>query len=178
MFSPESKSFFARLIRRISCSLSLFISCRLRHLGFASWWHPSITLVLRVTGYSLWLQFLTLTLISFPLTIYNACYPCVLYALHLLRKLWLLVWIFNPLSHAFVPVLHTGNQSCFVALWSRLDALFIVTPARGSSYRLSLGADVRGALLHTAAGGLGFFLAPLPVAVDVGEATLWITRFS
>ena len=45
-------------------------------------------------------------------------------------------------------------------------------PASRSSYHLSLGVDVRGALLLAAVGGLGFFLAPSPVAADVGEALL------
>ena len=45
-------------------------------------------------------------------------------------------------------------------------------PASGSSYRLSLGVDVRGQLLLAAVGSLGFFLAPPPVAADVGEALL------
>ena len=57
----------------------------------------------------------------------------------------------------------TGNQSFFV----QLDALFIVMPASGSSYRLSFGVDGRGALLLAAVGGLGFFLAPPPVAADL-----------
>ena len=52
-------------------------------------------------------------------------------------------------------------------------------PASGSSYRLSLGVDVRGALLLAAVGNLSFFLAPPPVAVDIGEALLFcIARFS
>ena len=37
------------LLCHISCSLSLFISCRLGRLGFASWWRASVPA--GVTGY-------------------------------------------------------------------------------------------------------------------------------
>ena len=52
-------------------------------------------------------------------------------------------------------------------------------PASGSSYLLSLGVDVRGALLLATVDSLVYFLAQPPVAADIGAALLLcIAQFS
>ena len=64
-----------------------------------------------------------------------------------------------------------ANFSFFVAFRS-LAALFIVTPASGSSYRLLLGADVCGGPRCSPQLAAWVFLASPPVVADVEDALL------
>ena len=104
-------------------------------------------------------------LVSYKLCVYWESYDC-------LCGLLIQCCIYSFQFYTFC--VFNSNQTFFVALRSWLDALFIVMPASSSSYRLSLGVDIRGpccspqlvAFLSSAPSGSGRTRSHRPIFID------------